>query len=261
VPSTSISFTAQIGDIFGQQNFNEEFWSGRDRAVELSPALALPVEVDKGRTTRRIDFVTNVQTVIANYGSRDFSGFTGSAPGTYYAVRIPAAQLTAAGDALLFHQALFDTNLVNASEIPVFAEATLTTGTVGADGSTATVDLASPLVRERNFVGQDNDFSVLYFKDPLGLGLRVRHGIATGEIQDLFLVLRLPLTFARGVPPLIGLDGGVTPNDAPIFGYSYTSTNGTTWARNDTFNYRFGLALSGFPDFFGTDADLVSKAK
>jgi hypothetical protein len=260
VSSGSVSFTAQIGDIFGQQNFNEEFWSGIDRDVEYSPGIALPVWVVNGKTTRHIDFVTNEQTVIAPFGSRDFVGFTGSAPGSYYAVRIPAGDITRAGDAILFHQALFDTSVANASEVPVFAEATLAKGVVNADG-TASVDLARPLVRERNFVGQDNDFSVLYFQDPLGLGLRVRHGIAKGEIENLFLVLRLPTSFPRGLPPFIGLDGGGATNDVPILGRSYTSPDGATFTPTTRFNFRFALTLSRFPDFFGSgEGDLVTKA-
>ncbi|MBF5044769.1 matrixin family metalloprotease [Aggregicoccus sp. 17bor-14] len=253
VSSGSISFTAQIGDIFGQQDFNEEFWNPFDSSLEYSPGLALPVAVLSGRSTRHIDFVTNEQTVLANFGSRDFVGFTGSAPGTYYAVRIPKEQLLAAGDAILFHQALFDTAVPLASVVPVFAEATLAKGVVNADGS-ATIDLARPLDRVRNFVGQDDDFSVWNFNDPLGLGLRVRYGIAKGDIQNLFLVLRLPTTFPRGQPLFIGLDGGGATNDVPILGLSYTSPDGATFTQSTRFNFRFALALSRFPNFFDPSA-------
>ena len=36
-------------------------------------------------------------------------------------------------------------------------------------------------------------------------------------------------------------------NDVPIFGTSYTSTDGVTFNRNPNFNYRFSLILSEKP--------------
>jgi hypothetical protein len=42
---------------------------------------------------------------------------------------------------------------------------------------------------------------------------------------------------------LIGLDGGVTPNDVAIFGQSFVSTDGTTFTRVANFNFRFSLGL------------------
>ena len=80
VPASSVSINAQIGDIFGQQNFNEEFWSGRchsSRRSRSSPASRLPVAGVPGLTRSHIDFVTNDQINISNFGSRDFVGFTG----------------------------------------------------------------------------------------------------------------------------------------------------------------------------------------
>jgi len=63
------------------------------------------------------------------------------------------------------------------------------------------------------------------------------------------MVLQIPTTtpFAgmSNLPPLIGLDGSVAMNDAPIFGFSFVSdNNGGTWTRNLTFNFQFSLILS-----------------
>jgi hypothetical protein len=195
-----------------------------------------------------VSFVTNDQINIDNFGSRDFVGFTGSQPGTYYAVRIPASQISSInpGGDLYIQEAAYDTFISDGSVVPVFAEATLATGTVS--GTTATVDLAHPLARATGFIGQDNDFAPFYFPFPDLLGKLVRKKIDRGDIQNLFLVLRLPTAApfpgVSAQPPLIGLDGGVATNDAPIFGLSYTSADGVTWNQVTNFNFRFSLIVT-----------------
>ena len=139
------------------------------------------------------------------------------------------------------------THLVDLSVPAVFAEATLATGSVS--GSNALIDLSEPLARVTGFVGQDTDFAPFYLKNGHELGKRVMRGIADGSITDLFMVLRIPTTtpFAgvSGQPPLIGLDGGVTPNDVAIAGLSYVSSDGgATFVQNTQFNFRFSLVLS-----------------
>jgi hypothetical protein len=249
VPASSVSLNAQIGAIFGQQNFNEEFWNGPlESAVEVDPGFALPVAGVPSLTIPHIDFVTNDQVTISNFGSRDFVGFTGRPAGTYYAVRVPASQISAVnpGGDLYIQEALFDTFVFDASVVPVFAEADLVTGT--ASGGTATLDLAHPLARATRFIGRDNDFAPFYFPLPNVLGRQVRRGIDRGDIQNLFLVLRLPATTpfpgVSALPPTIGLDGGVATNDVPIFGYSYTSPDGVTWSQVTNFNFRFSLVVT-----------------
>ena len=249
VPASSVSLNAQIGAIFGQQNFNEEFWNGPlESAVEVDPGFALPVAGVPSLTIPRIDFVTNDQVTISNFGSRDFVGFTGRPAGTYYAVRVPASQISAVnpGGDLYIQEALFDTFVFDASVVPVFAEADLVTGTVS--GGTAALDLAHPLARATRFIGRDNDFAPFYFPLPNVLGRQVRRGIDRGDIQNLFLVLRLPATTpfpgVSALPPTIGLDGGVAANDVPIFGYSYTSPDGVTWSQVTNFNFRFSLVVT-----------------
>ena len=133
--------------------------------------------------------------------------------------------------------------------VPRFAEALLTTGVVGADGQ-ATLDLANA-ARASGFLGRDDDFAPFFFPSPAGLGRRIREGIERGEIQNLFLVLRLPTTSPfpgiSRLPPFIGLDGGVTPNDVPIYGRSFTSPDGASFTKDTRFNFRFALVLSEPP--------------
>ncbi len=254
VSAGSISFTAQIGAIFGQQAFNEEFYGSREGDVERRPGFGRRVHVRAGHTRGGIDIVTNRTVNINNFGTRDFVGFTGATPGQYYAVRVPAVQFSAANPpGGLVHGALFDTFVLDASVVPRFAEATFTTGELAPDG-TATLDLDDPLASEWRFVGQDNDFAPWFFENPGELGRRIQRRIDRGKITDLFLVLRLPQTTpfpgVSAIPPLIGLDGrpGLTPpNDVPIFGLSYLSADGASFTRVTTFNFRFSLVLSEPP--------------
>lgn len=245
VPAANVSLSAQVGDILGQLDFNEELWNGPgESATEPRPGFALPVGTVPFLTTSGINFVTNQQINLENFGTRDFVGFTGSPGGFYYAVRFPASQLTAInpGGDILLQAGTFDTILADASVVPMFAEAILTTGTV--TGTTATINLANPLVKETRFLGADNDFAPFYFPLPETLSRHVQKKIEKGEITNLFLVLRLPPAPFPGVsalPPFIGLDGGIPGNDVPIFGLSYLSPDGVTFNQVADFNFRFQL--------------------
>ena len=200
-----------------------------------------------------VDIVTSDSININNFGDFDTLGVRNSPPGTLFAVQIPASQITAVnpGGGLLIQGVAFHTGVADASVVPVFAKAMLTTGTV--NGETVTIDLARPLAEKNNFVGQDNDFAPFYFRAPRAIGAAVLKGIERGEIQNLFIVLQLPTTTpfpgVSGQPPFIGFDGAGPPNgqpnDAPIFGLSYFSFNGgATWFRNPAFNIRFSLIVS-----------------
>jgi len=252
----NISLTCQIGAIFGQQNFNEEFFNrSREDAREVRLGEKFPVLVAPGLNflSSGIDIVTSDSININNFGNRNFVGFTALVPGRLYAVQVPAAQIAAVnpGGKLLIQGVAFDTTVANASVVPVFAQAVLTTGTV--NGPTATIDLANPLAKKSGFVGQDNDLSPFYFTFPRTLGAVVQNGIERGTIQNLFIVLQVPTTTpfpgVSGLPPLIGLDGAGTPtglpNDASIFGFSFTSIDGgATWTQVPNFNFRFSLVTS-----------------
>jgi hypothetical protein len=251
----NISLTCQIGSIFGQQNFNEEFYNrSREDAREVRLGEKFPVLVlPPLNLSSHIDLVTSDSINVNNFGNRNFVGFTGVPAGSMYAVQIPAAQIAAInpGGDLLIQGVAFDTFVRNASVVPVFAKAVLTTGTV--NGTSATIDLARPLAQRSGFIGQDNDLSPLYFLTPRLLGAAVLKGIQRGDIQNLFIVLQVPTTTpfpgVAGQPPFIGLDGsgavGGQPNDAPIFNQSFFSSDGgTTWTVDPRFNFRFSLVVS-----------------
>jgi len=263
VPDTSISFTTQIGAIFGQQNFNEEFVdrSGRGRHGhhdgddDGDDDSRETISVRPGDTEGGVDIVTSADVNIDNFGNRNFIGFTAQVPGRYYAVRITADQLKTidAGRGLDFKAMAFDTAVVDASVAPIFAEATLATGSVNADGTVASINLDLPLSRRSMFLGQDNDFAPFFFRHGGLLGKVVRLGMRFGLIDDLFLVLRVPTTTpfpgVSAIPPLIGLDGGVAVNDVPIFNLSYISDDGgVTFNRVPNFNFRFSLRLAQAED-------------
>ncbi len=258
VAAPNISLTCQLGTIFGQQNFNEEFYNrSRESSREARLGEKFPVLVVPGANlSSGINIVTSDVININNFGNRNFVGFTAPVPGRLYAVQIPASQITAAaaGGDLLIQGASFDTIVANSSVVPVFAKALLTTGTVS--GATATIDLAHPLASKNNFIGQENDLAPFFFDlpfQPRVLGLLVQKGIEKGLIQNLFIVLQVPTTTpfpgVSGIPPLIGLDGAGTPNglpnDAPIFGQSFISDDGgATWTQVTNFNFRFSLTVS-----------------
>lgn len=248
VPGPNVSLTAQVGGLYGLLNFPEEYWNGnKEGAIEVRTGESKNVHVNEGEVETGIDIVTNREINIDNFGTRDFVGFTGSPGGRWHAVRIPASQIMAIapGEDIYIHAAAFDTVLGDASVVPLFADAMLTTGSVS--GATATIDLDDPLESTPVFLAADNDFAPLYFKNPHELGKRVKREIEKGRITDLFLVLRLPQAPFQGVsaiPPLIGLDGGVAVNDVPIFGLSYTSDDGVTFNQVANFNFRFRLITS-----------------
>src|SRR5262249_16229054 len=169
----------QIGAFFGQQNFNEEFYNrSREEAREVRLGEKFPVLVLPGlKLSSGIDIVTSDSININNFGDRNTLGVRNAPPGALFAVQIPDSHITAAnpGGGLLIQGVAFDTGVADASVVPVFAKAMLTTGTV--NGTTVTVDLAHPLVEKNNFVGQDGDLSPFYFRAPRAIGAAVLKGI------------------------------------------------------------------------------------
>jgi len=244
-----ISFTTQIGNFFGQQNFHEEFYNNNsEAAIERDPADAKNVHVNAGQVNANTNITTNSQITIAGFGGRTNIGFINPPAGGFiYAVQFPASQISAlnGGNPTLLQMGLFDTLNVDASVPLVFARAMLTTGVINPD-TTATINLATPLDTSITFVAQETDFAPYYFKNPHDLSEVIRLGIADGSIQNLFLVLQIqPAPFAgvSGQPPLIGLS-----SQAPILGRSFLSTNGgLTFNRRNDFNFRIGLVASQIP--------------
>jgi len=246
----SISLTAQVGAFLGQQNFDEEFFNKNGEvAQEVRPGQRKNVVVKSGKVTSGINVTTNRNLNINNFDALNAFGFLNAPAGRYYAVRIPAAQITAllssvpATSKLSLHSLLFQTNVFDASTVPVFARAVLATGSVS--GSTATIDLATPLASAAGFVAQDADFAPFYLNEGKELAVKVRQGVAAGTITDLFLVLQLgaaPFPGISAQPPLIGLDV-----IGPFRGLSYNSSDGVTFTQVTTFDYRFSLGWSELP--------------
>src|SRR5262249_43332846 len=73
LPAPGVTNTAQLGELLGQQNFQEEFYNGRgEAALELRPERAKRIEVKPGATVAGIDLVTNRTITIENFGTADF---------------------------------------------------------------------------------------------------------------------------------------------------------------------------------------------
>jgi len=251
VATGSINFTAQVGGFFGQLDFEEEFFDHFEGAVETYPALASIVQaIGSNASIPQVDLVTNVNTRVAPFGSLDFIGFTLGPGGLHYAVQFPRSEIEAAFDSGLdlLQAGLFRTAVSDASVVPRFKKAVLTTGIVQTDG-TALVDVAHPVRKRAPFIGQDGDFAPYWFELPQLLRLQVGWWLAHGPPdEDLFLVLQIPdepWPGFNGLAPAIGLDG--VPggsNDVPIFGRSFVSTDGVLFTPETRFNYMFSLLLS-----------------
>jgi matrixin len=244
-----ISFTTQIGNFYGQQNFQEEFYNNNsEAAIERDPAQAKNVHVNAGQVNANTNIITNNQITIAGFGARNAQGFINPpAGGLIYAVQFPASQISAlnGGNPTLLQAGLFDTLILDASVPVIFAKAMLTTGVINPD-TTATINLATPLDSSVTFLAQDTDFAPFYFKNPHDLSEVVRLGIADGSIQNLFLVLQIqsaPFPGVSNQPSLIGLS-----TQAPILGRSFLSTNGgVTFNRRNDLNFRIGMVASQVP--------------
>lgn len=210
VPSTSVSFTAQIGDIFGQQNFAEEFWSFRafEDSFELFPGFSVPVFAG---TRRPVDFVVNTDAALNVGAVSDFlgSGAVGELDNVIYASRfanVDVLGLLESGAELT--TGLYHTAHVDASFIPLFEEASIVLGTLSEDGLTADLDLAHKFSRTRDFVGQDNDLTPDYYQNPIGLSRKLERALRNNPGKDVFLVLEVRdgLEGPSGVDPLVSID-------------------------------------------------------
>ena len=249
VAAAQVSFTTQIGNFFGQQNFIEEFYNNdSEGVVERDPADAKNVHVNNGQVNAGNNITTNRVFNISNFGARNSIGFINVPGSTMYAVAFPRNLILGIDPAhpILIQAGLFDTHVLDASVPVVFAKAMLTTGTVNPDG-TATIDLVNPLDKSIMFLGQDTDFAPYYFKNPHDLSPRIFEGMLNGSIENLFLVLEVPAaTPFPGVsaqPPLVGLNTTGT-----IFGLSFLSIDaGASFQRRNTQNFRFSLIASETP--------------
>ncbi len=234
--ATNVNEIAIEGSVNRQVDFLQELFNrGAEGSREHAPGLGVPVPVvNRGEAVRGIDFVTErsdflrpFDTILIGAGRADIFVFRAATPGFYYAVQFPAEELEDAladGGTLVagrFHTLSFFAR----SLVATYEEALLTTGRVSMNG-TAELDLDDPWVREAPFAGLEDDFSTLYFPASRGLTDRVRNGLATGDVESLFLVLRVPLdTPFPGVfwvPPLVGSNRS---NAEDVRGRAFTSVD------------------------------------
>jgi Matrixin len=247
VPASSINFTTQIGAIFGQQAFNEEFWNRNlEFGLEYRPGEPLPVFAI-GNGSSNINFTTNLSFNFNQFGNRVNVGFTDSAPGSWYIVRVPLKPIVdALGDDFLVQAALFDTFVADASVVPKFSEALIATGKVDTTGAITAINIDRPVIRKTNFIGADNDFAPLFLRHPRVTGRQLAKGFTNGEYDSVFLMLRLPketpFPGASALPPLVGIS-----NIAPVSGNSYVSDDGVNFQRVTTLDFRFSLSFSQAP--------------
>lgn len=253
--ASQINETTRDGSVNRQVDFLEEFFNrGAEDAVERSPGRGVPVSLRRhGKAAHRIDFVTERSSFLRPFDT-DLLGpgladqfISIEAPaGSYYAVRFPASELEAvlADEEVDLVAGRFHTFSGDRSQTPVYEEALLAPGRLRFDG-TAEIDLHRPYVRHDPFPGQDNDLATLYFRASDGLTDRIREGLAEGDLDSLFLVLRVPLdTPFPGVsefPPLIGIDLAATEN---LRGRSFTSVDGTVFEPSSRGDFRFELVTT-----------------
>ena len=251
----AIGTTTIISGFFDVQSFNEEVFQRVDPRFVFLPRR---VFVRAGREVRSVDHTTRVDQRldpfdllgIGGFLDYDGLGFFGAAPGTLYAVRFPKEELLAEIDAgLVLKSAAFRNRQVDGAVTNVFPRAGLYLGTVDegtGDGVTATIELEHPLVERSPFVGQDNDFSPLFFRLPFAATKLLELKLLFQD-KDAFLVLELPQTFPgqNGLPPAIGLDAG---QEVGFLGRSFFSTDGGATFQQDTFsNYMFRLIGEPLP--------------
>jgi hypothetical protein len=251
----NISVTAQIGEIFGQNLFPEEFRSiGKlEDNIELLPSLSIPVIAVSGLTNSGTNLVTNDEVAFRNSGPVDFIG-TGAAIGVndvIYAERFTNTNVLAqleAGSVITSVQ--FQTEVIDSSVVPKFKRAGLYLGRVNADG-TATVDLTRPVLAKGSFVGQDDDLTPVFMFSSALQSLSLRRQLRADATLDVFAVLEANNEFesgASGLPPLLAVSLDTVP------GSSFFSTAGGPLA---PFNLGWAIELH----FSGIRPDAVPTAR
>ncbi len=238
-----INHTVTIGNRLGQLRFNEEFYNGgREAAIEYSPGAASLAVSFPGYRYDGFDFVTNRQEEIAGFGALTKIAFLDPTPGMYFAVRVPGAEILAAdqGNGLALQSADYFTFPRKRADVALFSQAILTSGSV--TGTQVTIDLARPLDSVHGFAGQDGDFTPFYFRRPQKLGRKVLRKLRKGQIEDLFLVLRLPS--ATPFPTQSGLAPAVGVSQPVNRAMSYISTDGKNWTAVTDFDFMFRLVMT-----------------
>lgn len=244
----NISFTAQVGDIFGQQNFAEEFWSFQafEDALELFPGFSVPVFAG---LKKEIDFVVNTDTALNVGAVSDFlgSGFVGGQDNVVYASRFANADVLALLESgAKLTTGLYHTAHVDASFIPLFKEASIVLGSVSEDGLTADLNFNKKFDRTHNFVGQDNDLTPNFYDDPIRLSKKLIRALQKNPDKDVFLVLEVKdgQEGPTGLDPLVSIDA-IEGAEVPT-GNSFLSIDGGAFDVQTTRDWIMELRFSEF---------------
>lgn len=251
-----VSVTANVGFLYGQQNFSEEFLSSRseERAIEFEPGRARFVPALINRPFDDLNFIVNEDRALIAYENTNFIG-TGRVIGqsdVIYATRFANADVLALLESgAVMTTALAETNVLDASVVPNFRRFALVTGSVRDDGI-ADINTNFAFREQFNFIGQDNDDTPFFFQGARGLSGRLINELRRNPDQDLFLVMQARNDFTTGdsgLPPLVGVDA-----DGP-FGNSFLSLNGSEFEPVADLNFAMQLRFSG-----GESSDLAEVA-
>ena len=244
VAANAISFTTQIGNFFGQQNFTEEFFDTKESALEKTPGDARVVSAKAAQTTPGINIITNSEFNISNFGALNAIGFINSPAGRIYAVAFPAAQVSAIGPGtdLFLHTGLFNTFLVDASVVPVYAQALLTTGVINPD-NTATIDM-DPRSAAHHCLVVRRRLRSFFFSTGRGSAGGSDRESATAQYRISSCVADTDCPAFHGV-------SGKAPlwfeHDRDHLCLSFLSSDGgVTFTKSTDLNFRFSLVSSSF---------------
>ena len=240
--SNNISLTAQIGNIYGQLAFAEEFLSseGLETNIEERPGHSVQVTTSSSDAGIRHNFVTNDDILLRNAGGFDFIG-SGAVGGLTNAIiterfdRNAVLAILDAGGVLttgLIHTATTDNSFV-----PRYKRAALVLGTRSANGLTANVEVANAIASEAPFIGQDNDLTPFFFGKKSNFTKKVRDALVENPGKDLFLVVEIDdnQIGPTGLDPLIAIDTG------PSTGQSFLASSGGPFNVQTTRNWAIEL--------------------
>jgi len=248
VAGTAVNLVAIVGFLNGEQDFSNEFLStpSREVSIEDEPGRSINVPSLPERPFSDLDFVINDDIILTAYEDTDFVG-TGMVIGqsdVVYAVRFSNASVLETLEAgATLTTATVNTGVLDASQVPTFKSAFLTTGRLVADGTIADVNTGFSFRSTGNgFFADTADDTPIFFNGAKGLSQRLINELQRDPSLDLFVVVETEndfLTGASGIPPLVGVDV-----DGPAFGDSFLSLNGGNLEVVDTLNFGIQLVFS-----------------
>ncbi len=188
----SVGAVASLGGTYGLNAFAEEFWNSTlESAKEVTPGDRTAVTVSAGTPlVSNVNFITNRITSITNSGPPNMTDFNDT-PGSCYAVDFPISQLVAAdaGRGLPLTTGIIEGVSADQSQSCVMQQVWLAFGTVS--GTTATINLATPLDTKTNFGIQQFE-RMPWFFERKNLAKKIIDAYRTGAQTHVFLVAKTP---------------------------------------------------------------------